>query len=340
VSPGPPVGPNDGLANEACVSPGASRDRLPRPCFLRSLPVTTLTPLELVGLTALLQRGRGREDVRIGLIDGPLALEHPGLAAGRVRELPARLPGRCVQTDSPACAHGTLVAGVLVGERGSGAPAICPGCTLLVRPIFPEAVAAGGTGLSAAPADLAEAVTACVAAGARVINLSVALAGAAGRGERALAQALDQALRRGVLVVAAAGNQGTLGSSALTRHPGVVPVVACDLRGRPLAQSNLGGSLGRRGLCAPGADVASLAAGGGLRTFGGTSAAAPFVTGAVALLCSAFPDAPAAAVRWAVTRAGGQRRGTVVPPLLNAEAAYQTLTQAMRKGGRREPSGV
>ena len=49
-------------------------------------------------------------------------------------------------------------------------------------------------------------------------------------------------------MVAAAGNQGTLGSSAITRHPWVIPVVACDLRGRPMNESNLGSSIGRRGL--------------------------------------------------------------------------------------------
>ena len=68
--------------------------------------------------------------------------------------------------------------------------------------------------------------------GARIINLSLALAQRSTRGEQALEEALNQAVRRGVIVVAAAGNQGTLGSSAITRHPWVIPVVACDLRGQ------------------------------------------------------------------------------------------------------------
>lgn len=143
---------------------------------------------------------------------------------------------------------------------------------------------------------------------------------------------LDHAAKRGVIVVAAAGNQGVVGSSAVTRHPWVIPVIACDLRGNPLGYSNLGHSTGRRGLSAPGQGITSLAANGRSATFGGTSAAAPFVTGTIALLLSLFPNATAASVKLAVTNGAGVTRTTVVPPLLNAWAAYQALrtTQASR----------
>src|SRR5262249_60244108 len=134
---------------------------------------------------------------------------------------------------------------------------------------------------------------------------------------------LNQSARRGVIIVAAAGNQGTLGSSVITRHPSVIPVAACDRNGRPLNVSNLGRSIGRRGLSAPGDEVTSLGAGGGLRTFGGTSAAAPFVTGTLALLWSAFPAAAPAAINHAIRRTQPPRRHTVVPPLLDAWAAYE-----------------
>ncbi len=86
---------------------------------------------------------------------------------------------------------------------------------------------------SATPKELAAAIIECIDAGARVINMSLALAQPSTKGEQALEEALNQAVRRGVIVVAAAGNQGTLGSSAITRHPWVIPVVACDLQGRP-----------------------------------------------------------------------------------------------------------
>ncbi|MGH7801047.1 MAG: S8 family serine peptidase [Thermodesulfobacteriota bacterium] len=127
------------------------------------------------------------------------------------------------------------------------------------------------------------------------------------------------------MVVAAAGNQGTVGSSAITRHPWVIPVVACDILGRPISYSNLGSSIGRRGLSAPGDNITSLGTDDKPLTFGGTSAAAPFVTGAIALLWSEFPAATAAEVKFAVTQAYVSRRNTVVPPLLDSWTAYQVL---------------
>jgi len=134
-----------------------------------------------------------------------------------------------------------------------------------------------------------------------------------------------------VIVIAAAGNQGTLGSSTITRHPWVIPVVACDLRGIPMSESNLGASIGRRGLSAPGDSVTSLGAEGRPLTLGGTSVAAPFVTGAAALLWSAFPAASAAQIKLALTQAGAPRRASVVPPLLDAMAAFEVLSMTKER---------
>ena len=102
------------------------------------------------------------------------------------------------------------------------------------------------------PEELTQAILDCIEAGARVLNISAALAQPSIKGERTLEEALDQAARRGVIVIVAAGNQGTLGSTAITRHPWVIPVVGYDLQGRPMNHSNLGSSIGRRGLGAPG----------------------------------------------------------------------------------------
>lgn len=89
--------------------------------------------------------------------------------------------------------------------------------------------------------------------------------------------------------------------------------------------SNLGNSIGRRGLGAPGDRITSLGAGGKPVTLGGTSAAAPFVTGTIALLWSEFPTASAADIKLAITQAHSGRRTTVVPPLLDAWKAFQSL---------------
>ncbi len=95
-----------------------------------------------------------------------------------------------------------------------------------------------------------------------------------------------------------------------------------------MGESNLGGSIGRRGLSAPGENITSLGAGGKPLTFGGTSAAAPFVTGAIALLWSEFPNASATQIKLAVTQAGRRQRNTIVPPLLDAWAAYQAMARS------------
>ena len=92
-----------------------------------------------------------------------------------------------------------------------------------------------------------------------------------------------------------------------------------------MKDSNLGSSIGRRGLGAPGDRITSLGAEGGTLTLGGTSAAAPFVTGTMALLWSEFPAATATEIRLAATQASALRRSSVVPPLLDAWAAYRAM---------------
>jgi subtilisin family serine protease len=286
-----------------------------------------MDPLELVRLRPLMARGQGRREIAVALIDGPVALDHPDLSQSTMKEIPGAVRGSCSRLESVACMHGTFVAGMLVARRGSQAPAICPGCTLILRPIFPESTKNNHGMPSASPEELATAITEAIGAGAKVINLSAALINPSSQGKRQLEQALDQAAHRGVLVVAAAGNQGTIGSSAITHHPWVIPVTSCDAQGWPTAESNLGSSIGRRGLAAPGENITSLGTGGKPQTSAGTSAAAPFVTGTIALLWSEFPGASAAQIKLAITQSGKSRRRTIAPPLLDAWAAYEALSR-------------
>jgi subtilisin family serine protease len=211
-----------------------------------------MDPLDLVKLTALMERTSGSPELRIGLIDGPVVTQHADLAGAHLREIPGNNGGACTQANGAACLHGTFVAGILSAKWGSVAPAICPNCTLLVLPIFAETTAADGEMPSAMPEELAQAILDCIDADARVLNVSAALAQPSLKSERALEEALDRAAKRGVIVIAAAGNQETLGSTAINCHPWVIPVVGYDLQGRPMNHSNLGSSIGRRGLGAPG----------------------------------------------------------------------------------------
>ena len=289
-----------------------------------------MTPFQLIRLTPLMQRTSGEPQIVIGLIDGPVVMHHPELASQHIREISRNGSFACTQASSTACLHGTFVAGILSAKRGTVAPAICPYCTLLVRPIFAETTAANGEMPSATPEELAKAMLDCIEAGARVLNVSATLTHPSMKSERALEDAFDQAARSSVIVIAAAGNQGTLGSTAITRHPWVIPVAAYDLQGRPMNHSNLGRSIGRRGLGAPGDGITSLAVEGKPLTLGGTSAAAPFVTGTVALLWSEFPNASAADIKLAITQPGSGRRNTVTPPLLDAWKSYQSLRTERR----------
>jgi subtilisin family serine protease len=289
-------------------------------------------PLDLVKLRALMERTGGKREVAIGLIDGPVSLSHPDLVGRNIQEVASTLPALCVRESSTACRHGTFVAGILSASRGSSAPGICPECTLLVRPIFGESADGNGEMPRTTPAELAAAILDTVNAGARVINISAALLRPSALAVRHLTQALDFAAGRGAITVAAAGNQGVIGSSAITCHPWVIPVTGCDSNGMPSAESNFGSSIGRRGLSAPAQNISSLRTSGGQQNFSGTSAAAPFVTGTIALLLSVFPCATAAAVKLALLAGKGSCRNSIVPPLLDATAAYQIM--AGTQGGQ------
>ena len=166
-----------------------------------------MDPLDLVKLTTLMERTSGSPEVKIGLIDGPVT-QHPDLAGEHLREIPGFNGATCTQANSAACLHGTFVTGILFAKRGSSAPAICPDCTLLIRPIFTETASGPEHMPSATPLELAAAIIESINAGARVINLSLGLAQPSTKGEQALDEALNRAVRRGVIEVAAAGNQG------------------------------------------------------------------------------------------------------------------------------------
>ena len=129
-----------------------------------------MSVLELVGLSALMERSQGGADTTVALIEGPVLLDHPDLAGATIREAPGKLKGMCARADTLACTHATFVAGILCARRGSVAPAICPGCTLLLRPIYAETANGSREMPSATPEELAEAIVDSVDAGARIIS--------------------------------------------------------------------------------------------------------------------------------------------------------------------------
>ena len=280
-------------------------------------------PLELVEMSTLLAAAKGRSEIIIGMIDGPVQTSHPDLREAKISIVSSGSGVTCQMAESPACLHGTFVSGILSAKRGSDAPAISPGCTLLVRPIFCEAIDLRQCPI-VTPQHLASAITQTVEAGAKVINLSLGLGSTALEDHPDLRESFDYAFAKGVLLVGAAGNHGRIGCVPLFNHAWLIPVVACDLQGRAQPSSNLGPSIGKRGLMAPGVGITSLSSSGGYTKMSGTSVAAPFVTGVIALLWSLFPKAKAENLRQAILLPGTPRRN-IVPPLMNAAASWQVL---------------
>ena len=70
-----------------------------------------------------------------------LTLTHPAFQGSKIRAVKESQIAACKNASSIACRHGTFVAGILCAKRGLSAPAICPGCTLLLRPIFMDETA-------------------------------------------------------------------------------------------------------------------------------------------------------------------------------------------------------
>ena len=301
--------------------------------ILRRLVKLKVEPLTLVKLRPLMDLTAGRPDVVVGLTDGPADTTHPGLPTKQIRHLPNTTSPTCRAGYSLACNHGTLIAGFLAAHRGTTAPAICPDCTLLVRPIFTEDPHDSAALPVATLKELARAIVDCIAAGAQIVNLSAAPIAPWTSPANEITEAFNYAVSRGVIIIAAAGNQATLGISPITRHPWVISVSACDLTGTPLNKSNNGGAFSRNSLLAPGIATKSLAAGGKTMTIGGTSAAAAFVTGAAALLLSLFPEATPMQIRAALVQAGRKQQRRVVPPVLNALAAFESLQVMYKRVG-------
>jgi hypothetical protein len=81
--------------------------------------------LDLVRLTPLMALTSGRPEITIGILDGPVSMNHPDLVAAKVCAVSKEMEAACARADSPACMHGTFVAGILSARRGSSAPAIC-----------------------------------------------------------------------------------------------------------------------------------------------------------------------------------------------------------------------
>lgn len=286
-----------------------------------------LSPQQLIGIEPSGAPASAAYPV-LGLIDGPVHSGHPDFKGASIR-LIDKTPSTCSVNGSPACVHGTFVAGILCAGAETQKPGICPGSTIISRSLFCEAGDLRQCPV-VTPQHLADALSDVLDAGARVVNLSLGLAQASLGGYENLHSVFDKAYRSGAIVVGASGNQGRVGHNPLFDHHWVIPVAACNMQGRIIAQSNIGKSVGQRGLLAPGDQIESLHPSGGFTRLTGTSAAAPFVTGGIARLWALYPQATAAQIRNAALRGAGPRRG-IIPPLFQFKNSQQLLQQTFSR---------
>ncbi len=227
--------------------------------------------LPRIGAERAWEVSRGDAEITVAVVDTGVDPSHPELA-GRV------LAGYDFvgEDDDPGDenGHGTYVAGIVAaaGDNGQGVA----GVAWRVRVLPVRVLDANGQGFYS---DVVAGIRYAADRGARIINLSLG----GGAYSRALQEAVDHARARGSLPVAAAGNSAAPSLDYPAACQGVVGVGATDGNDLLASFSNHGEDLD---IVAPGVSIYSTYPGGRYVSMNGTSAAAPQVAGAAALLLS------------------------------------------------------
>ena len=196
----------------------------------------------------------------LGLIDGGVAA-HPSVA-GRVQQR-----GFANGAPSPS-RHGTAVASLLIGKGAVEGAA--PGGRLFAADVFGTDPAGGNASA------IARALGWLAQSGVAVTTISLV-----GPDNNLLAMAVARARQRGMVIVAAAGNDGPAAPPAYpASYRGVVAVTGVDARNRVLPEA---GRPLHIDFAAPGDRVLAATGAGGVDRLRGTSFAAPLVAGRLAL---------------------------------------------------------
>ncbi|MGK7895510.1 MAG: S8 family peptidase [Xenococcus sp. (in: cyanobacteria)] len=185
--------------------------------------------------------------------------------------------------------HGTHVAGVIAQSTNNGYGVAGIAHLAKIMPLKVLSAEGGGT-----VADIAEAIKFAADNNADVINLSLGGGGASRLLEEAIAYAYD----KGVVIVAAAGNENLNAASYPARYPKVIGVAATDFEDAKAPYSNYGAGVD---LAAPGGSETNKILQNTIdpstgesvfASFQGTSMAAPHVSGVAALLKASGIEQP------------------------------------------------
>ncbi|MFC7929682.1 type VII secretion-associated serine protease mycosin [Streptomyces cinereoruber] len=241
------------------------------------------------------------EGITVAVLDTGVDAEHPDLE-GSV------LPGHdligfgAARGDRAWAQHGTAMAGIIAGhghgpDGEDGVLGIAPEAEILpVRVILESSDKARDKARKSRGTALAQGIRWAADHGADVINLSLGDDSKSAHPDAGEDAAVQYALSKGVAVVASAGNGGEKGDHASypAAYPGVIAVTAVDRYGTRASFST------RRWyatVSAPGVDIVMAYPDRRYYEGWGTSAAAAFVSGAVALVRAAHPDLTPAQIK-------------------------------------------
>lgn len=198
---------------------------------------------------------------RLGLIDTGVDVRHPAVEGARIVQRGFAGPAR------PA-PHGTAVASLMVGRSGAFSGS-APGGELYAADVY------GGSTAGGSATGLVQALAWMVENAVPVVNVSLV-----GPRNAVVEAAVRRATARGMLIVAAVGNDGP---SAPPLYPAayaeVVGVTGVNGRGRVLPEAGRGPQVD---FAAPGADMAAAGPGQGYVSVRGSSFASPLVAGLLA----------------------------------------------------------
>ena len=244
--------------------------------------------LEQFGFTSAWDSSQG-EGVKVAVIDTGIDATHPSLRGSVVGGTDVSGLGTSdgLTLVGTSNYHGTMVASILAGrgafgDENSGVIGTAPKAQLLS-----VSMAFGVTGLDT-DSQIAEGIIWAVDNGATVINLSLTRNSVSW--PKSWDEAFLYAFENDVVIVAAVGNlaDGTEQVSAPASIPGVIAVAGVDRESNPSALSSVKGFT--IGVTAPSEDLVAAYPSGEYRLWSGTSAAAPIVSGLVAMIRSMYPE--------------------------------------------------
>ncbi|SHM47412.1 type VII secretion-associated serine protease mycosin [Actinacidiphila paucisporea] len=276
--------------------------------------------------------------VTVAVLDTGVDATHPDLT-GQVLAGKDMVGFGSSRGDRTWANHGTGMAAIIAGHGhgagdSKGVLGLAPEAKILpVRVILEEKDPQRDKARNSRGDALPEGIRWAVDHGADVINLSLGDDSATAAPVAAEADAIQYALGKGVVVVASAGNSGDKAdrSSYPAAYPGVIAVAAVDQSGGHPAFST---HRWYASVAAPGEDVVIADPNRKYYDGLGTSAASAYVSGAAALLRSAYPRLSPLQVKQVLqdtTRhkpAGGRSdamgTGEIDPPAALAAAAKLT----------------